>query len=210
MSASGPASVPSTGALLLSVESTGSLTDGQLTRLDRALESADLDPDVRCIVLRAVPGAASPDPLEGPSTRPLEVRHRLEASIRAARRIPKLIVYELDGLVEGEAVGLLAMADLVLATSRSVVRPGGVASALIGMLPALAEMGGRTSRALVPVLEGRELDAHAARDLGLVTDVVPPERLHTVLVAILDGIERAGPTLCAMLKDAAQGGAATR
>jgi enoyl-CoA hydratase/carnithine racemase len=58
--------------------------------------------------------------------------------------------------------------------------------------------------ALLCLLEGRDLDAHAARHHGLVTDVLPAERLEPVLDALLRGIANAGPTGVAMLKAASR------
>ena len=173
-----------------------------LDEVDSALEHADLDSTVACAILRIVqsPGASNP---RAPDHFPGDViadRRRLDASIRAARRIPKLLVLLLDGTLAGESIGLLALADVVLATTESVLRPGSVAAALLGMVPVLERRSDGIRHALVCILEGRDLDAHAARHHGLVTDVIPADRLEPVVDALLRGVASAGPTGVALLK----------
>jgi enoyl-CoA hydratase/carnithine racemase len=183
----------------------GPLDPGLLDEVDAAIEHADLESSVACIVLRRVdsPGASSPPPANLPGD-VIARRQRLDASIAAARRVPKLLVFLLEGTLAGEGIGLLALADIVLATNESVLRPGGVPAALLGMVPVLQQRSGGVRSALLCLLEGRDLDALAARHHGLVTDVVPAERLEPVLDSLLRGIASAGPTATAMLKASAK------
>lgn len=182
----------------------GAMEDGFLDEVDAAIEQADLDSSVTCVVLRIVQSAGVAETAAAPIL-PGDViarRLRLDASIRAARRMPKPVILLQDGTLAGEWIGLFAAADIVLATYESVLRPGGVPAALLGMVPALQRRSSGVRQALLSLLEGRDLDAHAARHLGLVTDVLPAERLEPVLDALLRGIATAGPTAVAMLKDA--------
>ena len=193
------------GGLFLTLRAeSGPLSADFLGEVDAAIEHADLDSTVACIVLRIV---QSPEtPVTHASERlPGDViadRQRLDASIRAARRIPKLILLLLDGTLTGEVIGLLALADVVLATNESVLRPGHVSAALLGVVPVLERRSEGLRRAMVCILEGRDLDAHAARHHGLVTDVLPAGRLEPVLDSLLRGVARAGPTAVALLKAA--------
>jgi len=196
------------GGLFLTLRvGSGPLDPDFLDEVDGAIEDADLDSSVACVVFRIVQSLEPSSP-RAPDDFPggmIASRRRLDASIQAARRIPKLMILLLDGTLAGECIGLLALADVVLATNESVLRPGGVSAGLLGMVPVLERSGDRVRPALLCLLEGRDLDAHAARHLGLVTDVVPAERLESVLDSLLRGVAAAGPTAVAMLKDAAKG-----
>lgn len=184
----------------------GALEESLLDEVDAAMEQADLDSAVTCVILRIVQSAEVPHVSAVPNL-PGDViarRLRLDASILAARRMPKPVVLLQDGTLAGECIGLFAAADIVLATQESVLRPGGVPAALLGMVPALQRQSDGVRPALLCLLEGRDLDAHAARHLGLVTDVLPAERLEPVLDALLRGIATAGPTGVALLKAASR------
>jgi enoyl-CoA hydratase/carnithine racemase len=195
------------GGLFLTLRAgSGPLEPDFLAEVDGAIERADLDSTVACVVLRIVqtPETSSPGAPDHFPGNVIVSRRRLDASIQAARRVPKLLILLLDGTLAGECIGLLALADVALATNESVLRPGGVPAALLGMVPVLQRRGGGVRPALLSLLEGRDLDALAARQLGLVTDVLPAERLEPVLDSLLRGVARAGPTAIAMLKDAAK------
>lgn len=184
----------------------GPLEDVFLDETDSAFEQADLDSTVTCVVFRIVQSADEAIAGAGVSL-PGDLiarRQRLDASILGARRMPKLVILVLEGTLAGESIGLLALADIVLATHESVLRPGAVPAVLLGMVPVLERKSDGVRHALLCLLEGRDLDAHAARHHGLVTDVLPAERLEPVLDALLRGIANAGPTGVAMLKAASR------
>lgn len=184
----------------------GPLDPDFLGEIDAAIGLADLESSVTCIVLRLAhsPGSSSPPPLDHLPGDVIARRRRLDASVEAAHGVPKLVVFLIEDTVAGESIGLLALADVVLATNESVLRPGGVPAALLGMIPVLQRRRDGVRSALLCLLEGRDLDAHAARHLGLVTDVLPAERLEPVLDSLLRGVASAGPTAVAMLKAAAK------
>ena len=194
------------GGLFLTLRvGSGPLEPGFLDEVDHAVEQADLDSAVTCVMIRIIQSLDVPNP-RVPEHFPGDViadRVRLDASIQAARRIPKLLVLRLDSSLSGEAIGLLALADIVLATNDIVLRPRSVSAALLGMVPVLERTPGSVRQTLSCIVECRDLDAHAARYHGLVTDVLPPERLEPVVDSLLRGIASAGPTAVALLKAAA-------
>lgn len=193
------------GGLFLTLRvGSGPLDRGFLDALDHALEQADLDSAVTCVMLRIIQSLEVPNP-RVPGHFPGDViadRGRLDGSVQGARRIPKLLVLRVDSSLSGEAIGLLALADIVLATNDIVLRPRSISAALLGMVPVLERTPGAARLSLSSIVECRDLDAHAARHLGLVTDVLPPERLEPVVDSLLRGIANAGPTAVALLKAA--------
>lgn len=145
------------------------------------------DPSVRVILIRANGPAFGPgadlhwlDPLGGDAParidRVLRILNPLMLRLRAA---PAIVVAAVHGLVAGGSLGLMNMADLVIAAGDARFSS---AYARIGATPDLAAsfllprlLGER--KALELLLLADPFDAAQAQRLGLVNFVVPPERL---------------------------------
>lgn len=113
---------------------------------------------------------------------------------------PRPVVVRVDGAVRGGGMGLLACADLVLATSRSTFA---YSESRVGVAPALVmavTLPLVSSRALSPhLLDGAVFDAATARDLGLVGQVVEADDRDT-LDDVLDRLRQGAPGAQATIK----------
>jgi enoyl-CoA hydratase/carnithine racemase len=113
---------------------------------------------------------------------------------------PKPVVAVVDGAVRGGGLGLLACADVVLATARSTFA---YSEARVGVAPALVmavTLPLSDSRRLMPHLLGaRAFDADAAHTLGLVSRVLPEVDDATV-DGVLDDLRRGAPAAQATIK----------
>jgi methylglutaconyl-CoA hydratase len=168
-------------------EKRNALSAAMIEALHRALESADLDPDVRVVVLAGAgkdfcAGAdleellasadASPEANEAAALRLGEVFTRM-------RSLPKPVVAVLRGRALAGGAGLMTACDIVLASEGAQV---GYPEVLRGFVPAivmviLRRLAGEKA-ALDLVLTGRLLDAEQARRAGLISRVVPDETLE--------------------------------
>lgn len=147
-------------------------------RLIALLEDAGRDSEVRAVVLAAKPPAFSSGAdlreLAGPDDDPLD---RVELTVKLHALIPSLRIPVLAA-VGGPAVaggcGLAMSCDVVVASEDASfgypeVRRGLVAAIVMASLERLV---GRRA-ALDLLLTGRRIDAREAKELGMVTEVVP-------------------------------------
>jgi enoyl-CoA hydratase/carnithine racemase len=113
---------------------------------------------------------------------------------------PKPVVAVVDGAVRGGGLGLLACADVVLATSRSTFA---YSEARVGVAPALVmavTLPLSDSRRLMPhLLAARPFDADVAHSLGLVSRVLP-EVDDAAVDVLLDDLRRGAPGALATIK----------
>jgi enoyl-CoA hydratase len=113
---------------------------------------------------------------------------------------PKPVVVAVDGAVRGGGLGLLACADVVLATARSTFA---YSEARVGVAPALVmavTLPLSDTRRLMPHLLGATpFDAGVAQSLGLVSSVLPG-RDDAAVDTVLDGVRRGAPAALATIK----------
>jgi enoyl-CoA hydratase/carnithine racemase len=155
--------------------------------LGDAFESLSADDAVRCIVVRgAGERAFSPgnDISEFETERATKAQatdygrdmHRTAAAIAACRHP---VVARIHGICVGGGLEIAALADLRIcgASSRfgAPIKNLGLVMAYAEMAPLIRLVGEATT--LEILLEGRIFDAAEARDKGLVTRVVPDERV---------------------------------
>lgn len=120
----------------------------------------------------------------------------LHPAILALRACPAPVVAVVQGAAAGAGLSLVLGADLVLASDRARFL---LAYDRLGTTPDcgatwfLPRRVGR-ERAFALMLLGRDLDAAAAREAGLVTEVVPADELEARSDAVIRRIA-AGPTL---------------
>ena len=153
--------------------------------MSQALESVQVDPDVRCVLLRGegdrafCTGADLTEFGTAPS-RVIARQVRWERDVWGQfLSLDKPIVAALHGYVIGSGIEMAMLCDIRIASDDAVF---GLPEAALGMLPAAG--GSQTiprtvgrSRALEALLSNERMDAAKALDIGLVHRVVPRETL---------------------------------
>ena len=167
-----------------------------VTELAQHLATADADPDVRTILLRSAGkafcsgadlGEAAKDGMEqGAKT--------LIALFRQIATADKPLVVELSGPVRAGGVGIVGVADIVIAAESvsfalTEVRLG-LAAYMIS-LPLLPRLDPRA--ASETFLTGRKFGATEAASYGLVTKAVPDAELDTAVQATLGELRQGSP-----------------
>jgi 2-(1,2-epoxy-1,2-dihydrophenyl)acetyl-CoA isomerase len=180
----------------------------------RDLRSAGIklarDAEVRCLVLRGVPGVfcsgadlkyirAGGDEKDlgylSPEARPTsrsfgsvfkQILEYIHSTISELRRAPKPVVSAVDGVAAAGGLGLAMAADLVVCSDASVFEWAYGKTALTGaesstfFLPRLVGL----RRALGMAFLNPRLDAAAAREWGLVSEVFPRARFDEEVLAL--------------------------
>jgi len=121
--------------------------------------------------------------------------------LRLIREAAKPAMAIVDGEVLGGGVGLVAVADLVVASDRSTF---GLPETLFGLIPAvvLPFLFERVApqKARLAALVGASCDAATAHQLGLVDVLTTPEGLEQTVAAQARGLLRASPAAVGALK----------
>lgn len=123
-----------------------------------------------------------------------ELTTDLHAAIEAFTRLDAPVIVAVNGTAAGGAMGLVAMADLVIAAQGAKFT---LAYAGVGLTPDcgtsyfLPRLIGQR-RAMELALANRVLTAHEALDWGLVNKVVPDAELQAQAAALAEGLA-AGP-----------------
>ena len=174
-----------------------------------ALERADLDAAVRAVALRGA-GAdfcagADLSELLASADRSLSENEaealRLGQVWLRMRALPKPVVAVVQGRALAGGAGLALAADIVLAAESAQI---GFPEIRRGFVPAMVMALLRRSvgekAAFELVATGRSLDAAAARDLGLISRVLPDARLDAEAAALLDSLASTAPSALALTK----------
>jgi len=134
-------------------------------------------------------------PLQPGADDPLVAANRAFGDVlHALCELPQLLVCAVDGAAMGGGFGLVCCADHVIATRRSVFATPEVT---LGLPPAQiapfvwARLGDAVARQCL--LQGRSLHAEAARQAGLVDDLVADGGLEDALTDSLQRLRRAAP-----------------
>jgi methylglutaconyl-CoA hydratase len=159
-----------------------------IERLHSALEEADLDTNVRVVLIRGAGkdfcAGADLEELLASADRSLsdneEAALRLGAVFTRMRELPKPIIAMVHGRALAGGAGLVTACDLIVAGKTAQfgypeIQRGFAPAMVMALLRRL--VGEKT--ALDLVLTGRVLPAEEARSAGLVTRVVPDEELET-------------------------------
>jgi enoyl-CoA hydratase/carnithine racemase len=169
-----------------------------------ALETADLDPAIRVIVITGVDGCFTSgndvaDFLEHP---PLANGSQALRFLRAISTAAKPVIAAVNGLAVGIGVTMLLHSDLVYAADTATfqlpfVNLGLVPEAASSML--LPRMAGY-HRAAELLLLGERFDARAALDMGLINAIHPAMELATVVQAKAAALDAKPPAALRMTK----------
>ena len=200
------------GVLTVTLDRPGkrnALSAALIEALHSALDRADLDAEVRVVALRG----AGPDFCAGAdlaellasADRPLAENEadalRLGGLFIRMREIPKPVVAVVHGRALAGGAGLAIAADIVLAAETALL---GFPEIQRGFVPAMVmTLLRRTTGEKVAfdlVATGRSLDAAAARDLGLVSRVIPDGRLDDAAGELLAALAAAGPSAMGLTK----------
>jgi len=126
---------------------------------------------------------------------------RMSKMFRAIDRLPKMLVGRIHGAALGGGAGLVACCDVAIAETRTIF---GFTEVKLGILPAvispfvLAKIGRSHARALA--LTGERFDAHRARAIGLVHEVVAESELDAAVARVVGEALGASPTGVAAAK----------
>ena len=179
--------------LTLVAQPANTLSDAMLDALQQAIDDAVSDKTVRVIII----AAAGKIFCAGHDMRELTA-HRQDADggrayyVKIFRRSAKLmqsivdhprpVIAEIDGLVTAAGTQLVASCDLAIATDRSAFCTPGVNIGLFCSTPMVAlSRNVHRKHAMEMLLTGETIDAGAAREIGLINRVVPPDYLNQVV-----------------------------
>ena len=125
----------------------------------------------------------------------------LAALMATLHELPKPTIARVNGAALGGGTGLVACCDVAVASADARF---GTTEVRLGLIPAVigpyvvAAIGIRQARRLM--LTGERIAATEAARIGLIHEVVPPERLDDAVAALLDGLLKGGPAALAAVK----------
>lgn len=120
---------------------------------------------------------------------------------RAIDRCPKPVIGRIHGAALGGGAGLAAVCDVAIACDDTIF---GFTEVKLGIIPAvispfvIAKIGISHARALFPT--GERFDARRALAIGLVHEVVTPEKLDAAIERVVGELRSAGPSAVAAIK----------
>lgn len=185
------------------------LSNEVISDLAAAVDRAASDPEVRVLVFTGAGDrafSAGGDLSGGFVDTPVAThaaRGALAELFRSMRRCGKPTVARVNGHALGGGLGLAAACDIVVAADHARL---GTPEISIGLWPmlisaVLQEVMPRRA-ALEMMLMGSRLSAHEAREVGLITRVVPSEELDAVVDQIVTTLASRSPATLRMGRDA--------
>ncbi|MGO4440626.1 enoyl-CoA hydratase [Rhizobium sp. RAF56] len=179
-----------------------------------ALDAAEVDDDVRVIVLSATGNVFS----AGHDLKEM-TRHRDDADAGRAffeetfalcadlmmkiTHLPKPVIAEIDGLATAAGCQLVASCDLAICTDTSTFCTPGVNIGLFCSTPMVAvSRAAHRKQAMEMLLTGETIDASTAKDFGLVNRIVPKQYLTQVVDKYAAVIAAKSPLVLKMGKTA--------
>ncbi|HTK57303.1 MAG TPA: enoyl-CoA hydratase-related protein [Gemmatimonadales bacterium] len=185
------------------------LSSALIEALLEAVERADLDAQVRVLVIKGAgkdfcAGADLEELLASADRDPAENEAsalRLGALYQAIRRLPKPVVAVVQGRALAGGCGLAAACDLVLAADTAQfgypeIQRGFVPAMVMAML--VRQVGEK--QALHLTVTGRTLDAEEARALGFISKILPAAELETQAATMIAGLAKVSLTAYALTK----------
>ncbi len=179
------------------------LSSRLLTQLQAELDQAMSSPAVRVVVLTGAGKVfCSGADLKEASTTPAAAAPVMAGVLRLLWDSPKPVICRVNGAARAGGIGLVATADIAIATERatfafSEVRIG-VVPAVISV-PCLRRMPSRAAAEYF--LTGEVFDAKRAAEIGLLTRAVPADDLDSETERYADMLLRGAPRALAATKD---------
>jgi len=184
-------------------EKKNALTQEMYRALSEAIESAQDNPAIRCLMITGSAGVfTSGNDLDDFLKAGLDASGKPRAStatqfLYALARNTKPLVAAVDGLAIGIGTTLLFHCDYVLASSQATFSTPFIQLGLVpeGASSLLAPRAMGQHRAFAMLVMGRKLDAAQAREAGFVNEVVPPDQLEAAA-------RKAAQEICALPAEA--------
>ena len=193
---------------LNSPDTMNTFTTTMATELHHALTELDADKNVRVILLKANGRSFSAgidvNELEGKSAN--EYRQWIEHMERPLISISKLqkpVIAQLQGVAAANGMGLVASADLVIASEKSRMGLTAINVGLncVGPVIPVARCVGR-KKAMELLLYGNLIDAKEALDLGLINRIVSEDELESEALKWAEKLARKSPIAVQIAKTA--------
>jgi enoyl-CoA hydratase/carnithine racemase len=187
------------------------LSPTMVAELGGALAAFDGDPDARVIVLSGAGDKAfcAGADLKGVGHRgtTLETRESFGGLARILEAIPAMrtpVIAQVHGYALAGGCGLAVGCDLVVAADDATF---GLPEIKVGLLPLIVSApilraAGR-KRGLLMILSGEPVTAQEALDMGLVSRVVPRDRLDAETTALATKVASYSPAAIGLMKEAA-------
>jgi methylglutaconyl-CoA hydratase len=185
------------------------LSAALIEALHAALERADLDAEVRVVVLRGAGRdfCAGADLDELLASADLTLAENETAALRLGslfgrmRSLPKPVVAVVQGRALAGGAGLVTACDLAIAGAGAQIGYPEIQRGFVpAMVMALLRRAAGEKRALDLVLTGRVLSAAEAETAGLLGRVVPDEELDREARALVSTLAEASPSALALTK----------
>ena len=174
-----------------------------------ALEAAGADPDVRVVVITGAGEkafSAGGDLSGGFVDSPIALhdgRGALADLFRAMRRLGKPTVARVNGHALGGGFGLAAACDVVIAADHASLGTPEINVGLWPMMISAVLLRTMPQRAALELmLTGRRLSAEEARDLGVVSRVVPAAELDAAVDETVAALASRSPAVVKLGRDA--------
>ncbi len=185
------------------------LSLGLMEALDGALAAIATDPDTRVVIIAASgPGFCSGHDMREMRATPTRDAYDAVFALccRLMQRIvslPKPVIARVHGAASAAGCQLVATCDLAVAGESARFATPGVNIGLFCSTPvvALSRAVGRKA-AMEMLLTGDLIDAHRAREIGLVNRVVPDAELDAAVTALARQIASKSPLTLAIGKEA--------
>jgi methylglutaconyl-CoA hydratase len=174
-----------------------------------SLDDADLDPQVKVVVLRGAgsdfcAGADLKELLKSVDSSQEELVEealRLGQVFVRMRQIPKPIVAAVHGRALAGGCGLALACDIVIARSDAIFGYPEIARGFVpAMVMALLRRSAGEKVAFDLVASGRLVDAVRAQELGLVSRVAAPEQFETEVGQLAESLASSSGTALALTK----------
>ena len=179
------------------------LSQQAINELLWALDDAEADGEVRVVVLTGAGNAFSAGAdLKGMSSdrgTGLEKKGEFDDLLRRLSHFSKPIVARIPGYVMGGAMGIVACCHVAVACESAILATPEIKRGLFPMMIMAVLRRVVRERHLVPLmLLGERVSAERAREIGLLTDVVPDDALDTSVDALTEKLARQSPTAMRM------------
>lgn len=192
-------------------ERRNALNDDVFDGIAEGLAQSEADDSIRAIVLtgsgdRAFCSGADLDPKNSAFAREIaNPKHRGGQIFRAIMNHEKPVIARVNGACMAGGMGLLAVADLAIASSEARF---GLPEVKVGVFPMMVaalllhRVGIRDRDLCELSMTGDPVDAERAREMGLITRVVEPAKLDEVVDHLVHTISERSPTALRMGKHA--------
>ena len=171
------------------------LSEEMLAALQSAIDAIAVDSDVRLVVLAAQGKAfCAGHDLKQMRSEPSadyykSLFHRCSQLMLAIQRMPQPVIARVHGLATAAGCELVSMCDLAVASTEARFAVSGVNYGLFCSTPSVGlSRNVPRKQAMEMLLTGEFIDAHTAKERGLVNRVVAPELLDQEISVLANSI----------------------